>query len=101
MGASGAPRNLVERAADAAMRAAEETLGAAGASLEIVYVALHAKDVPAGELDSVSSAGGAGLPAELDERATDVVAFLAATFVSTGKAVGLDVRIVPLEHGQG
>lgn len=101
-GASGEPRNLIERAADAALRAIEDALEQAGARPARVFVAIQAADVPAGERDAVVAATGAELPADLDERAREVVAFLIGEAAQAGKALGLDIRVVPLrQHGRG
>lgn len=101
-GASEEPRNLVERAAAAAMDAASDVLGAAGAKADRVYVALSASDVPAGELDAVASFQGEAADGDTAERARELVAFLVSEAASAGKALGLDIRIVPMGPiGQG
>lgn len=101
-GASPEPRNLVEQAADAALGAAEETLEAAGAQLQRAYVAILAGGLPEGELDSAAAAGGDGFADDLEQRTAELVVWLGGMFAGTGRAVGLDGRIVPLEqHGQG
>lgn len=100
MGVSEDPRNLVERAAAAAMDAVDAVLEPAGASVGTLYVSLHALGMPAGEeLDSVAAAHGADLADDPAERARDVVAFLVTEAVAVGRQIGLDVKVVPLRGG--
>jgi hypothetical protein len=94
-GSSDEPRNLVEHAADAGMQAIAETLAHADAEIEQVLVVLVAKDVPTGEPDSVTAGHGI-------EDATDLVALLTSHFISAARAVGLDVKLVPVQRmGEG
>jgi hypothetical protein len=96
------PSNLVERAAAAALQAVDAVLEEVGGRAERVYIAIQAGDLPAGELDAVSAAGGYELPEDVDERARDVFAFLISEAASTGKAIGVRVDVVPLAtRGQG
>jgi hypothetical protein len=98
-GASEEPRNLVERAAAAAMDAVDRVLAEAGATTGTLYIALHANGMPAGELDAVTAAHGADLDSDLRARSRDVIAFLVAEAAGVGSAIGVDVKIVPLRGG--
>jgi hypothetical protein len=95
------PTNLVERACAAAMDAAERELGAGGGRLDYIYLGLSASDVPEGELDACTSAAGTDLPEDIGDRARAIVAFLVTEAASTARAIGLDVRIVPLPGPMG
>jgi hypothetical protein len=98
-GPSEGPRNLVERAAEAAMEAVDAVLGEAGARTGTLFLALRALDVPAGEHDAVSAGHGEMLPEDLAERVRDIVAFLVSQAVSAGRQIGVDVKVVPLRGG--
>ena len=52
------PMDAVQRAADAAIRAAEASLATDGARLEHLFIMLHAEDVPAGEFDACTARQG-------------------------------------------
>ena len=101
-GASGEPRNLIEHVVDAAMRAVEAALAEHGATVDTLYIALHADGMPDGELDAVSAATGPGLSEDMPERAVDVVTFLVTEAALAGRQVGLAVHVVPMpEPGRG
>ena len=103
-GASEEPRNLVERAAAAAMDAAGKVLEAEGAKVDRVYIALAAGDVPVGELDAVAAFQGEAIDDDAGEleRARELVAFLVSEAASAGKAIGVDIRVLPMGRmGQG
>lgn len=86
------PRNLVERAGDAALEAVEATLAAAGAELDHVLVLVHATGVPDGEVDVCECGSGFAEP-------RDLLAELLVYATQVGRELGLDVRLVPLRGG--
>lgn len=87
------PRNLVERAADAALHAATGELAAAGAAAARVLVLVQADDVPAGEPTAATAGHG-----ELED-GRDVIAMLLEHAVEAGRELGLDVKIAPIHRG--
>jgi hypothetical protein len=91
---SDVPRNVVERACDAALRAAELSLENAGAEAVQIFVTLHAKDVPAGELDAASAGHGY-------EAAGELLAELLGAASALGKALGLRIDVIPNFAGKG
>jgi hypothetical protein len=97
--ASETPRNLVERAAEAAFTVIEGILSAEGAGMESMLITLHANNVPAGELNAVSAAFGDSLPDELDERARQVVAMLVDSARAVGEQIGVHIAIHPIGRG--
>lgn len=88
------PRNLVEHAADAGLEAIKAHLAHADAEIVEALVLVHIKGAPSGEPDTVSAGEGV-------EDASDLVAFLAAHFISAARQVGLSVDLVPIEKGIG
>jgi hypothetical protein len=89
------PRNLVEHAADAGLRAVESYLLHHDAEIVEAFVLVHAKGVPRGEMDTVSAGRG------LDE-AKDLVSFLAAHFIAAARGVGLRVDLITMDkRGEG
>jgi hypothetical protein len=93
--ASEEPRNLVEHAADAGLKAIQAHLAHADAEVVEVFILLHAANVPSGEPDTVTAGDG------FDD-ARDLVAFVAAHFVGAARGVGLRVDIIPMETiGEG
>lgn len=100
-GASSEPRNVVEQAADAAISVVEAMLVEAGGTLDRLYVTFSASGLPDGELDAVTAS--AGLDADVDEAARELVAFLVTQAAQAGKALGVDIRVVPMRAppGQG
>src|SRR6185369_13152776 len=86
------PRNLVERAGDAALEAVDATLAAGGAELDHVLVILHATGVPAGEQDVCECGSGF-------ENPRDLLAELLTYAIQVGRELGVDVRLHPLLGG--
>jgi hypothetical protein len=95
VGSSEEPRNLVEHAADAGIRAIEAHLAHADAKIKSLLIVLDAEGVPEGELDCVSAGSGIKDP-------RDLIAMLAGHLAGAGRQVGLRVEIIPLEKiGEG
>jgi hypothetical protein len=82
------PRTVVERAADAALRAVEESLEAEGAKALKVFVAVYADDVPADELECTTA--GAGY-----DDARDLIAELLGHASAAAKQIGFTLHVVP------
>lgn len=89
IGPSHEPRNLIERAADAAFAAAAAELEHADAKLTTAFVALTGEGLPEGELDCVV----AGLGYE-DGRA--LVVDLAGHLVAAGQQIGIKIMLAPI-----
>jgi hypothetical protein len=90
MGSSETPRNLVEHAADAGLKAIKEHLAHADAEIEEAIILLHINGAPTGEQDSVSAGEGV-------EDAKDLVAFLAGHFIGAARQVGLRVDLIAMD----
>jgi hypothetical protein len=89
------PRNLVEDAIWAGVRAVEAQLQAADARLVNVFVLVRADGVPSGEPDT--GTGGDGF-----EDAKDLVSHLAVHFIAAAESVGLQVQLIPMKQvGEG
>lgn len=86
------PTTVVERAAAAAMRAAELECERNGAAAQHVFVIVHADDVPAGELDC--TVAGAGY-----EDSTDLLAELLGHAERVAAAGGMRLQIHTLGVG--
>lgn len=86
---SDTPRWTVERACDAALRAVETSLQAEGAEAVHVFVTVHARDVPPGELDCATAGHGY-------DDAKDLFVELAGALSGVGKQIGVRVDIVPM-----
>jgi hypothetical protein len=85
-GPSDEPRIAVERAADAAMRAAAVSLKAEGARLTKLFVCLVAEDVPAGELDATVAGHGY-------EDAAELISELVGHLSGASRAAGLQLQV--------
>lgn len=93
-GPSNSPRTLVERAADAALRAVDVALAAEGASAVRIFVAVQAEDV-GDELDCATAGSGYDDGAEL-------LSELLGHASGCAKAIGVELQIVPAAaRGQG
>jgi len=94
---------VVEKAADAAMTVVAAMIADAGGDVEALYIAFSTTGLPEGEQDSVAASSGSFLEGDVEERAKAVVAWLVTEAASAGKALGLDIRIVPMAQvgGQG
>jgi hypothetical protein len=93
------PRTLLDRAAQAAMEAARETLAEEGATLDQLFITLNASGQPGGEPNAASAADGDSLPEDLRERSTMIFSFLVGHAVEVGKQIGIKVLVAPIGHG--
>jgi hypothetical protein len=91
-GPSDVPRTTVEHAADFALDSVESYLLRDGAKPVRVFVAIHAADVPPGELDCTTAGYGY-------EDARDLLAELLTHASGCAKALGLTVHVIPVERG--
>lgn len=94
------PAGVVDGAANAAMDAAATHLRGQGAEMVSVVVILHARDVPAGQLDStVSGHSEDADPGEGLLDASWLVAELIAAATAALRSVGKDLKIMRLGQG--
>jgi hypothetical protein len=93
------PRTLLDRAAQAAMEAARETLAREGATLDQLFITLNASGQPGGEPNATSAADGEALPEDFGERSQMILAFLVGHAVEVGKQIGVTVLVAPIGHG--
>lgn len=94
-GESDTPRSTVERACDAALRAAAASLEAEAAEAVHIFVTVHAKDIPAGELDCATAGDGY-------EDAQELFIELAGALRGVGGAIGMQVTLIPVARaGEG
>jgi hypothetical protein len=88
------PDTAAGRAAAAALEAVERSLESEGASMEHVFVTVHAGGVPTGD-DCCTAGHGFDDP-------RDLLAELLSTVTSIGKPLGVDVDLIfPAAKGQG
>lgn len=83
------PESTVERAAAAALEAAEQSLVAAGATAERVFVVVRADSVPAGELDCTIAGHGY-------EDAGDLMAELLVHLREVAAVNGFTLHVMPI-----
>lgn len=88
------PEDLISRAANAAINAAEDLLEDNGAELALMTVTLVATGLPPGQ----PNANTAGFGFETDE---EFFAFLLGVIGEVGARVGRDVHVITTEGGQG
>jgi hypothetical protein len=91
-GYSREPGSVVERAADAAIKAAEALLEAEDAELKQMIVLVYADGAPPGELDCVSAGHGY-------DDGRELLADIFAHFSGAAKAMGLEVKLAPFGMG--
>ena len=91
-GSSEEPRYLVERAADAGIKAIAEVLAHADTKIERLLILLDAETTPGDEPDSTS----AGVNVE---DARDVVALCVLHATSSARQIGLKIDLLPI-HGR-
>jgi hypothetical protein len=88
------PRDLVARASDAAIEAANDALREAGAELVLMTVTLVADDPPEGE----ANANTAGWGFDDDH---ELLAFLISTTQQVAGELGFELHVVHSTGGQG
>jgi hypothetical protein len=86
------PKSLIERAANAAMDAAEKTLTDEGYELDKLYVALNANGAE-GERDACAAIRGT-------DDAREILAFLMSEAISVGKRLGVEIQVMPMDRPQ-
>lgn len=95
-GESYEPRNVVERAADAARWSVERQLEAEGARAVRIFIAVQAEDVPEGEPDCTTHGHGF-------EDGRELFIELLIHAKGAAKELGLAVHVIPqvMEPGHG
>ena len=92
---SGEPDCLVERAAQAGLRAAEEVLEKHGASLEIAFLTLHVSGQPDGEPSATSSGGGNQVDEDIKKSAHQLLGLLLESAAEVAHTLGVYLQLVP------
>jgi hypothetical protein len=93
LGEANEPRNVIERAADAAMNAATNVIEEAGGEIKTIWIVIQAPGVDGPDGRDVVAAG-TGF-----EGGSELFATLIAEAVSVGRQLGLTVLVAPLRRG--